>query len=331
MNMKKKTKKLSKKLAALILTTVLAGTLAAPAPVQAAEWHRDNTGWWWQEKNGTYPVSKWEKINGRWYHFNQSGYMDTGWYKEGTKWYYLGGTNDGAMKTGWNKVGTKWYYLGGVNDGAMRTGWYQEGTKWYYLGGANDGAMKTGWCEVDGKHYYFYQDGTMARNTIIDNYEISADGSRSEKYETYTIDLGNGQTTTVVGYLDTDYANQVVKLVNEYRAEKGLAPLTVMTDLSDASFLRSYETAYYFSHTRPNGESCFSVISNKSIYNGMGENIAAGYATPEAVMKGWKESSGHNANMLGNYDCIGVGCFITKGTGSYGQYRYYWVQIFGKK
>ena len=287
MRMKKKTKKLSKKLAALILTTVLAGTFAAPVLVQAAEWHRDNTGWWWQEKNGTYPVSKWEKINGRWYHFNQSGYMDTGWYKEGTKSYYLGGTNDGAMKTGW--------------------------------------------CEVDGKHYYFYQDGTMARNTIIDNYEISADGSCSEKYATYTIDLGNGQTTTVVGYLDTDYANQVVKLVNEYRAEKGLAPLTVMTDLSDASFLRSYETAYYFSHTRPNGESCFSVISNKSIYNGMGENIAAGYATPEAVMKGWKESSGHNANMLGNYDCIGVGCFITKGNGSYGQYRYYWVQIFGKK
>ena len=126
-------------------------------------------------------------------------------------------------------------------------------------------------------------------------------------------------------------ASDLVQLVNEYRAEKGLAPLTVMTDLSDASFLRSYETAYYFSHTRPNGESCFSVISNKSIYNGMGENIAAGYATPEAVMKGWKESSGHNANMLGNYDCIGVGCFITKGNGSYGQYRYYWVQIFGKK
>ena len=70
MNMKKKTKKLSKKLAALILTTVLAGTLAAPAPVQAAEWHRNSTGWWWQEKNGTYPVSKWEKINGKWYHFD---------------------------------------------------------------------------------------------------------------------------------------------------------------------------------------------------------------------------------------------------------------------
>ena len=378
MRMKKKTKKLSKKLAALILTTVLAGTFAAPAPVQAAEWHRDNTGWWWQEKNGTYPVSKWEKINGKWYHFNQSGYMDTGWYKEGTKWYYLGGTNDGAMKTGWNKVGTKWYYLGGANDGAMKTGWYQEGINYYYFD--DEGAMKTGWLEVDGyryllgddgimkrgwqevngKHYYFYLNGTMARYTIIDGYEIGADGSRVEKQgetetpetpetpdtpetpeqpetgeenkdKTYTIDLGNGKTTTVVGYFDTDYANQVVELVNEYRAEKGLAPLTVMTDLSDASCLRSYETAYYFSHTRPNGESCFSVISNKSIYNGMGENIAAGYATPEAVMKGWKESSGHNANMLGNYDCIGVGCFITKGNGSYGQYRYYWVQIFGKK
>ena len=149
--------------------------------------------------------------------------------------------------------------------------------------------------------------------------------------KTYTVDLGNGQTTTVVGHFDTDYANQVVELVNQYRAEKGLAPLAVMTDLSDAAFLRSYETAYFFDHTRPNGESCFSVVPFGTVYHGAAENIAAGYATPEMAMKGWKESSGHNANILGDYNCIGVGCFITKGDDSYGQYRYDWVQIFGKK
>ena len=295
--------------------TVLAGALITPVPVQAAEWHRNGAGWWWQEQDGSYPVSDWKKINGNWYHFNQAGYMDNGWYKDGSKWYYLGGENDGAMKTGW----------------------YQEGTKWYYLGDINDGAMKTGWQEIDGKYYYFNSDGSMARNTTVDGYKIGADGVRGEKQGTdnndkvYTIDLGNGQTATVEGHFDTEYAAQVVELVNQYRIENGLEPLTVMTDLSDAAFLRSYETAYQFSHMRPNGESCFSVVPFGTIYYGVAENIAAGQATPEVVMKTWKNSAGHNENMLGNYNCIGVGCFITKGTNSYGQYRYYWVQIFGWK
>lgn len=146
----------------------------------------------------------------------------------------------------------------------------------------------------------------------------------------YTVELGNGQTTTVVGHFDTNYANQVVEMVNQYRAQNGLAPLTVMTDLSDAAFLRSYEISNYFSHTRPNGESCFSVVPFGTVYHGVGENIAYGQTTPARVMESWKNSLGHNENILGNYNCIGVGCFAAKVNGS-SQYRYYWVQIFGWK
>ena len=311
MNMNKTVKKVF----AFILTTAFAGSLATTVPVQAAEWQSNSAGWWWQENDGSYPVSEWKKIDGKWYHFNASGYMDTGWYKEGTKWYYLGGVNDGAMKTGWSK----------------------EGVNWYYLGTINDGAMKTGWQLINGSYYYMYSDGKMAADTWIGDYYVNANGawikdhSASNVDSVYLIDIGNGQTTTVTGHFDTNYANQVVELVNQYRAENGLAPLTVMTDLSDAAFLRSYETAYYFSHTRPNGDSCFSIIPFGTVYYGVGENIAAGQSTPAKVMQSWKNSPGHNANILGNYNCIGVGCFVTKGTDSYGQYQYYWVQIFGSK
>ena len=82
MNMNKTVKKVF----AFILTTAFAGSLATTVPVQAAEWQRNSAGWWWQENDGSYPVSEWKKIDGKWYHFNASGYMDTGWYKEGTKW-----------------------------------------------------------------------------------------------------------------------------------------------------------------------------------------------------------------------------------------------------
>ena len=30
-----------------------------------------------------------QNINNKWYHFDASGYMQTGWYKEGSYYYYL--------------------------------------------------------------------------------------------------------------------------------------------------------------------------------------------------------------------------------------------------
>ncbi|HWO51801.1 MAG TPA: CAP domain-containing protein [Ornithinibacter sp.] len=54
--------------------------------------------------------------------------------------------------------------------------------------------------------------------------------------------------------------------------------------------------------------------------NGSGENIAAGYGTPAAVMTGWMNSSGHRANIV-NCSSAAIG----KG-GSYGTY---WTQDVG--
>lgn len=56
----------------------------------------------------------------------------------------------------------------------------------------------------------------------------------------------------------------------------------------DTAMQRSFETALYWSHTRPNGLDCFT--ANNKI---MGENIAAGAPTPESVMDMWMNSDGH--------------------------------------
>lgn len=37
----------------------------------------------------------WEKINGKWYYFNDAGYMVTGWIFYNEQWYYL--KADGTM------------------------------------------------------------------------------------------------------------------------------------------------------------------------------------------------------------------------------------------
>ena len=119
---------------------------------------------------------------------------------------------------------------------------------------------------------------------------------------------------------------EVLKLVNKERSKKGLVPLSVTRKLQSANDTRAKEIYQSFSHTRPDGSSCFTALSDVGEdYNYAGENIAAGYASPEAVMQGWMNSPGHKANILtANYTHMGVGYYYK----SSGMYRYYWTQMF---
>lgn len=120
------------------------------------------------------------------------------------------------------------------------------------------------------------------------------------------------------------YSTQVVELVNKERAKEGLGALQVDDTLQKAAQARAREIVEQFSHTRPNGTSCFTVLGEYGVsgYSMSGENIAMGYATPEAVMIGWMNSPGHRANILtASYDTIAVGCVEYNGA-------FYWVQLF---
>ncbi len=61
-------------------------------------------------------------------------------------------------------------------DGTMAIGWTLIGNDWYYFD--TNGAMKTGWIkDSSGKWYYLRESGTMAKNTTIDGYKLSPDGT----------------------------------------------------------------------------------------------------------------------------------------------------------
>jgi len=79
-----------------------------------------------------------------------------------------------------------------------------------------------------------------------------------------------------------------------------------------------------FSHTRPNGSSFSTALKEQGAsYSTAGENIAWGQKTPQEVVTGWMNSSGHRANILGaNYTKIGCGFY----QGSDG--TCYWSQLF---
>ena len=120
------------------------------------------------------------------------------------------------------------------------------------------------------------------------------------------------------------YTKEVVTLVNKERTSRGLKALTLNETLYDKAMIRSNELLKLFSHTRPNGSSCFTVLDGISYYSA-GENIAAGQRTPKEVVTAWMNSPGHRANILNSsFTDIGVGLVYNSKTA----YGYYWTQVF---
>ena len=62
-----------KKMRMFLLTAMIAA--AVSVPVQAGEWRSDAKGWWYAEDDGSYPVSQWKEVNGKYYYFGADGYM----------------------------------------------------------------------------------------------------------------------------------------------------------------------------------------------------------------------------------------------------------------
>lgn len=120
-----------------------------------------------------------------------------------------------------------------------------------------------------------------------------------------------------------DYASQVVALVNAERAKYGLSALKADSRVQQAAQVRAAETVQSFSHTRPNGSSFSTALTEAGVsYTRSGENIAYGQSTPQQVVNAWMNSSGHRANILNeSFTTIGVGYTVVNGTA-------YWAQLF---
>ena len=123
---------------------------------------------------------------------------------------------------------------------------------------------------------------------------------------------------------NADFVRQVVDLVNRERAKAGLSPVTADTSIQAAAQVRAKEIEKSFSHTRPDGSSFSTALTQQGVtYRGSGENIAWGQKTPEQVMNGWMNSEGHRANILNkNFTKIGVG-YHQNASGTN-----YWTQLF---
>lgn len=123
---------------------------------------------------------------------------------------------------------------------------------------------------------------------------------------------------------------EVIDLVNEERLKVGCPGLNANPHLRQAAFLHSQDMGDngFFSHTGSNGSN-FVQRAQQAGYGGSprGENIAAGYGSPAAVMSGWMNSTGHRNNILNcNSSEIGVGYYYTDQG-----YGHYWTQVIGRE
>jgi uncharacterized protein YkwD len=118
-----------------------------------------------------------------------------------------------------------------------------------------------------------------------------------------------------------DYVFAVVDLVNKERAAEGIAPVSLHRDATACAQVRAEEAKKSFSHTRPNGTTCFTALTEAGItYAAAGENLAGKIKTPEKVVDAWMNSPGHRKNIMNpKYSQIGVG-YVSSGN--------YWSQFF---
>jgi uncharacterized protein YkwD len=126
-----------------------------------------------------------------------------------------------------------------------------------------------------------------------------------------------------------NFETQLLKLTNLERQKVGLPPLKLSSQLSRAAQLHSEDMANkgYFNHTGLNGLTMVDRAKASGYeYSALGENIAAGRATPEGTIRQWMNSSGHRANLL-NRKFTEVGFGYANAPNS--PYRHYWVQVFG--
>ncbi|MEU8340539.1 CAP domain-containing protein [Spirillospora sp. NPDC048832] len=119
---------------------------------------------------------------------------------------------------------------------------------------------------------------------------------------------GGGSTGGSSGGSSSEAA--VVSLTNAERAKQGCKPLRVDQRLVTAARRHSADMAAngYFDHTSRNGDSPWKRMEDAGYTSPGAENIAKGYPTAAAVVKGWMNSPGHRANILNcGLRAIGVG------------------------
>lgn len=192
-----------------------------------------------------------------------------------------------------------------------------NGSKDVALSNSNKDVCSASWGKWDGSAIKLTIKGKAEGSAVIKVY-IKNDKKSTAQEINVTVEKKSEDDARI---------DDVFALVNEARRDEGVGELKMDDTLNEIADIRAKEIAEEFSHTRPDGSSCFTAFDDAGYkYMLVGENIGYEYkGTADSIMYGkkcWMNSPLHKANILnGEFTKIGVG--VCK-SGD----RYYWVQVF---
>lgn len=200
----------------------------------------------------------------------------------------------GNIKVSWNKVnGAKGYKVYRATS--------KKGT--YKLVKTTTAKSYTNTGLTAGKTYYYK----------VRAYRVV---NKSNKYGSYS-DVASCKSNK----LDS-IRKSMLSEVNRKRRNAGLKPLQLYDPINKTAQIKAkdlYKTRVFDHYSKNLGWFYDQYEEAGILYDAGAENIAFGYPSVSDVMKGWMNSKGHKANILGDYTHLGVG-----------YYKGYWVQQFIK-
>ena len=148
---------------------------------------------------------------------------------------------------------------------------------------------------------------------------------------------GSFDTAPAGALSDRDYsstnldAGRARDLINAYRKENGLKPLTLNTELTNAAKAHARDLAKWdrISHYGSDGSNPWDRVKRAG-YNAKvaAENVGTGQISFDEVLKGWRESPGHNRNLLmSDVDNIGIALVQESKT----EFKTFWVLALGAR
>ncbi len=126
-------------------------------------------------------------------------------------------------------------------------------------------------------------------------------------------------------------AEQARKLINDYRKKHGLKPLRLSPELTNAAKAHSRDLARWdrISHFGSDGSNPWDRVKRSGFEARLAaENVGTGQASFEEVMKGWKQSPGHNKNLL-MADAQHMGIALVQDPKT--EFKTFWTLVLGSR
>jgi len=128
--------------------------------------------------------------------------------------------------------------------------------------------------------------------------------------------------------LDPNFARDII---NQYRAEHGLKPVKLNTELTAAAKLHSKDLAKWdrISHYGSDGSNPWDRVKRSGFKARLAaENVGTGQIDFAEVMKGWKDSPGHNKNLLlADAEYMGIALVNEPKT----EFKSFWTLVLGSQ